>query len=286
MDQIVKPAQIQKRCLAWRAEGLRIALAPTMGFFHAGHESLMREGRRLADKLVVSLFVNPTQFGPGEDLNNYPRDPEKDALTAEACGADVLFMPEPEDMYAADHAAWVEVPDLAGTLCGLSRPTHFRGVATVVAKLFMLVQPHIALFGRKDWQQLVIIRRLARDLSIPVEILGLPVVREEDGLAMSSRNAYLSPEERRQAPHLYKGLLLARELARNGAREVSALETAVRRYWSERFPLGRVDYLSFVHPETLRAADRLDDSVLAAAAVFTRRARLIDNLLLEICPTH
>jgi pantoate--beta-alanine ligase len=285
MDLVTSPSEIQERCLAWRAEGVRLALVPTMGFFHAGHESLMREGRRLADRLVVSLFVNPAQFGPGEDLASYPRDPEKDARTAEACGADVLFRPAPEAMYAADHAVWVEAPDLAVALCGRTRPTHFRGVATVVTKLFLLVQPHVALFGRKDWQQLVIIRRLARDLSIPVEVLGLPTVREEDGLALSSRNSYLSPEERRQAPQLYRGLALAREMVRTGVKETAVLEAAVRRHWSECFPLGRVDYLSFVHPETLREAVAVNGPVLAAAAVFTRKARLIDNLLLEPLPS-
>jgi pantoate--beta-alanine ligase len=255
-----------------------------MGFFHAGHESLMREGRKRADRLVVSLFVNPTQFEPGEDLDRYPRNPEEDARTAEKCGADILFTPAPEAMYAADHATWVEAPDLAAPLCGRSRPTHFRGVATVVTKLFMLVQPHVALFGQKDWQQLVIIRRVARDLAIPVEILGLPIVREEDGLALSSRNAYLSPEERRQAPHLQKGLVLAREMALSGTRETSVLEAAVRRYWDGHFPLARVDYLAFVHPETLRTLTSVDGPVLAAAAVHTRKARLIDNLLLDPCP--
>jgi pantoate--beta-alanine ligase len=281
MDVVTSPAALQEQCLAWRAEGFRLALTPTMGFFHAGHRSLMEEGRKRVDKLVVSLFVNPTQFEPGEDLDRYPRDPKRDALTAEECGADILFTPTPEAMYAADHATWVEAPDLAALLCGRSRPTHFRGVATVVTKLLMLVQPHLALFGQKDWQQLTIIRRIARDLAIPVEILGLPTVREADGLAMSSRNAYLSPEERRQAPHLHKGLALAREMVLNGTRETPALDAAVRRHWRENFPSGRVDYLSFVHPETLRAVERINGPVLAAAALYTQRARLIDNLLLE-----
>jgi pantoate--beta-alanine ligase len=283
MDVIASPCAVQERCLAWRMEGFRLALVPTMGFFHAGHISLMREGRREADKLVVSLFVNPAQFEPGEDLDRYPRDPEQDARTAEACGADILFMPVPEAMYAADHATWVEVPDLAAPLCGRSRPTHFRGVATVVTKLLMLTQPHLALFGQKDWQQLTIIRRIVRDLAIPVQILGLPIVREEDGLAMSSRNAYLSPEERRQAPHLHKGLALARGMVQGGAREASLLDAAARRYWQEHFPLGRVDYLSFVHPETLRPVADVSGPVLAAVAVHTRQARLIDNLLITPC---
>ncbi|MDR2075781.1 MAG: pantoate--beta-alanine ligase [Desulfovibrio sp.] len=281
MDIVTVPSELQARCLAWRAEGLRLALVPTMGFFHAGHTSLMREGRKRADRLVVSLFVNPAQFGPEEDLDRYPRDPERDARTAEGCGVDILFMPAPEAMYAADHATWVEVPELAAPLCGRSRPTHFRGVATVVTKLFLLAQPHLALFGRKDWQQLTIIRRLARDLAIPVEVLGLPTVREEDGLAMSSRNAYLSPEERRQAPHIRKGLLFARKLIQEGARETSLLDAAVREYWAQHFPLGRVDYLSFVHPETLRAVEHVRGPVLAAAALQAQKARLIDNLLID-----
>jgi pantoate--beta-alanine ligase len=252
-----------------------------MGFFHAGHESLMMEGRRRSDRLVVSLFVNPAQFGPDEDLDRYPRDPEQDIRTAERLGADILFMPEAGDMYAADHAAWVEVPDLSASLCGCSRPAHFRGVATVVAKLFHLVVPHIALFGQKDWQQLVIVRRMARDLAFPVEIIGLPIVREMDGLALSSRNAYLSPDERRQAPHLYKGLELARTMVIQGITDTAFLREAIRRHWAENFSLGREDYLSFVHPENLRPVERISGATLVAAAMFTLRARLIDNVFIN-----
>ncbi len=239
----------------------------------------MRRGRALAGKLVVSLFVNPTQFGPGEDFAAYPRDAARDAAVASRLGADLLFAPTPESMYHPDHSTWVEVPDLAAGLCGLSRPTHFRGVCTVVTKLFMLVQPTVALFGEKDWQQLAIIRRMARDLSIPVDVRGVPVVREADGLALSSRNVYLTPEERAQAPHLQKGLALAAGMAAKGETAPADLARAVRAYWAAHMPLGREDYLSFVHPDSLAPATDAATPTLAAAAVRFSRARLIDNLL-------
>ncbi len=280
MKTVTSPEELQRRCLAWRASGLSVALVPTMGFFHAGHESLMAEGRKVADKLVVSLFVNPAQFGPAEDLSAYPRDAERDAAIAASHGADILFTPAADAMYHADHATWVEVPELSAPLCGRTRPIHFRGVCTVVAKLFMLAQPTTAFFGQKDWQQLAVIRRMVRDLAIPVDIRGVPIVREADGLALSSRNAYLTAEERRAAPHLQKGLALAATLARSGTANAAALEAAIREYWQKNLPQGRVDYLSFVHPETLAPVERLTAPTLAAAAVFLGRARLIDNLLI------
>lgn len=280
MQTICKPEELQERCLGWRGQGLTIALVPTMGFFHEGHESLMRAGRAGADKLVVSLFVNPAQFGPTEDLATYPRNPEKDASIAESHGADILFTPASEAMYHTDHATWIEVPDLARNMCGASRPTHFRGVCTVVNKLFMLAQPNVAFFGQKDWQQLAIIRRMVRDLAIPVRIEGMPIVREPDGLALSSRNAYLTPEERAQAPHFHKGLALAKELAGRGTLGTEALASAVRAYWRENLPMAREDYLSFVHPDTLEPLGEANGSTLVAAALHLSRARLIDNLLI------
>ena len=282
MDVVTSPLELQKRCLAWRSEGVSIALVPTMGFFHAGHESLMQEGRTRADRLVVSLFVNPTQFGPEEDLDRYPRDPLKDAETAKRHGTDILFMPTPETMYYPDHATWVDVPDLTLTLCGQSRPTHFRGVATVVTKLFMLTQPTWAFFGEKDWQQLAVIRRMVRDLAIPVSVVGMPIVRESDGLAMSSRNAALLPEERAQAAHLQQGLLLARDMARKGTTDTQALSKAVREYWQKNLPLGQEDYLYFVDPDTLQPVPQVTGPTLLAAAVQMRRARLIDNVLIPV----
>ena len=243
MQILTTPHELEAQCRAWRKAGDDIALVPTMGYYHAGHEDLMTHARGLARRLVVSLFVNPTQFGPGEDLEAYPRDPERDAAIAAAHGADVLFRPEPGLMYAPDHATWVEVPELAKGLCGQTRP-------------FLLTGADVAVFGQKDWQQQAILRRMARDLNVPVRIVTRPTVREADGLALSSRNLYLTPEERAQAPEIRQGLLYARKLAEEGETSVSLLREAVLRRWAERLPLGRLDYLSVVHPEFPRAPDR------------------------------
>lgn len=216
MQIIHSPEALHSVCTEWRRQGLKTALVPTMGYYHAGHASLISYARSVADKVIVSLFVNPTQFGPNEDLEAYPRDFEKDSALVRELGGDVLYAPEPENMYAPDHATWVEVPALANTLCGLSRPIHFRGVCTVVLKLFMLAQPSLAVFGEKDWQQLAIIKKMVSDLNVPVEVVGRPIVREADGLALSSRNVYLTPEERAQAPQIRKSLEMAAGLAAGG----------------------------------------------------------------------
>lgn len=280
MQILTDPRTLQQTCLRWRADGQHTVLVPTMGYYHSGHESLMSYARSAGDKVVVSLFVNPTQFGPGEDLAAYPRDLERDAAVAEANGADVLFTPQPADMFPADYATWVEVPTLSGTLCGVSRPTHFRGVCTVVMKLFQLAMPRTAVFGQKDWQQLAIIRRMARDLNVPVEVVGRPIVREADGLAMSSRNVYLSAEERAQAPNIHHGLALGRALVQGGERDAAAVAEAMRRYWRESLPLAQEDYVSIVHPETLEPLARITDTALCAVAFRLGKARLIDNMLL------
>ncbi len=280
MQIITEPSELQNLCLQWRMQGLKTVLVPTMGFFHAGHESLMKHARSIADKVVLTLFVNPTQFGPGEDLEAYPRDHEKDTATAAALGVDVLFLPAPGTMYAEDHATWVEVPELAKGLCGQTRPTHFRGVCTVVMKLFMLVQPQIAVFGQKDWQQVAILRRMVRDLNVPVRIESRPIVREADGLALSSRNVYLSPQERAQAPAIHASLQLAKALVAKGERDITVLEAAVRNHWKEHLPAGKEDYLAFVHPDTLAPLSRVDDAALCAVAVRMGKARLIDNMQL------
>ncbi len=281
MQILTTPHELEAQCRAWRKAGDDIALVPTMGYYHAGHEDLMTHARGLARRLVVSLFVNPTQFGPGEDLEAYPRDPERDAAIAAAHGADVLFRPEPGLMYAPDHATWVEVPELAKGLCGQTRPVHFRGVSTVVLKLFLLTGADVAVFGQKDWQQQAILRRMARDLNVPVRIVTRPTVREADGLALSSRNLYLTPEERAQAPEIRQGLLYARKLAEEGETSVSLLREAVLRRWAERLPLGRLDYLSVVHPESLAPLTEAGDAALMACAVRMGKARLIDNILLR-----
>lgn len=281
MQIFTSPQELAAQCRAWHAAGEDIALVPTMGYYHAGHEDLMAHGRTLARRLVVSLFVNPAQFGPGEDLEAYPRDAERDSAIAARRGADALFMPEPASMYAPDHATWVEVPELAKGLCGASRPVHFRGVCTVVLKLFLLTQADVAVFGQKDWQQQAILRRMARDLNVPVRIETRETVREPDGLALSSRNVYLTPEERAQAPEIRKGLLYAQKLAREGETGVNLLREAVLRRWAERLPLGRLDYLSIVHPESLAPLDAVTGPALMACAVRMGRARLIDNILLR-----
>lgn len=281
MDIIRVPQELQKTCLGWRAKGLTVGLVPTMGFFHAGHLSLMDYARSRADKVVVSLFVNPTQFGPGEDFGSYPRDFERDAREAQARGVDLLFAPEPGAMYAPDHGTWVEVPELAGKLCGRSRPIHFRGVCTVVSKLFLLVQPVFAVFGEKDWQQLAILRRMVRDLGFPVEVVGRPIMREPDGLAMSSRNVNLTLEEREQVPAIRQGLLAIRDLAQGGERRAEILLEKLTACYRERLPLARLDYAELVHPESLEPVSRLDGPALLAVALFLSKARLIDNILIE-----
>ncbi|HKK33475.1 MAG TPA: pantoate--beta-alanine ligase, partial [Desulfomicrobiaceae bacterium] len=209
MLTIKDPRKVQQHCLQLRARGETLALVPTMGCFHDGHISLMHRARELADRVAVSLFVNPTQFGAGEDLDAYPSKLTQDGVLAAEAGVDILFCPGSPEMYCADHSTWVDVHELGTGLCGRSRPTHFRGVTTVVAKLFNLIQPTHALFGEKDWQQLAIIRRMVRDLDFPISIVGCPIVREPDGLAMSSRNAYLTPNQRKQALCLGRSLDVA-----------------------------------------------------------------------------
>lgn len=281
MQILTSPQDLAAQCRAWHAAGEDIALVPTMGYYHAGHEDLMAHGRGLAKRLVVSLFVNPAQFGPGEDLEAYPRDAERDAAIAESHGADVLFMPTPASMYAPDHATWVEAPELAKGLCGQSRPIHFRGVCTVVLKLFLLTQAEVAVFGEKDWQQQAIIRRMVRDLNVPVRIETRATTREADGLALSSRNVYMTAEERAQAPEIRRGLLHAQKLVSEGEKSAAFLREAVLRRWAERLPLGRLDYLAVVHPESLDALDEINGPALMACAVRMGKSRLIDNILLR-----
>ena len=286
MKTIRDSRELQQLCLAARCQGRTVALVPTMGCFHNGHLALMDEARAQAGKdglVVVSLFVNPTQFGPDEDLAAYPRDEARDAALAAARGVDVLFAPAPRHVYADGHATWVEVPDLARGLCGQSRPVHFRGVATVVTKLLTLALPHVAVFGQKDWQQLAIIRRLATDLNLPVNIVGHPIVREADGLAMSSRNAYLTTAERAQAPAIRAGLQKLRILGREqkaGTLTAGALKTAFCEHLAAHAPAATLDYLEIVHPDTLEPLATVADPALAAAAVHLGKARLIDNIIL------
>ena len=257
-------------------------LVPTMGALHAGHGELIRRGRELAGSegsLVVSVFVNPTQFGPGEDFDAYPRAFEADCTLCETAGADVVFHPSPAAMYHDDASITVAETSLTETLCGPSRPGHFDGVCTVVAKLFNIVRPDIAVFGKKDYQQLAVLRRMGRDLNFPVEIVGAETVREDDGLAMSSRNRYLSADERAQAPAIRKALLAIAGAAEGDA---GARLQLGRQIIAAEAPLGRIDYLEIVDRETMAKIERIDRPALAAAAVFFGKARLIDNI--EIVP--
>lgn len=279
------PAQWQARCIADRDAGRRIALVTTMGFLHDGHVSLLREARARADAAgrrgiaAATIFVNPTQFGPNEDLSRYPRDLPGDLAKCAEAGIDRVLAPsDPAQVFARDHQTWVEVERASRGLCGASRPGHFRGVATVVAKLFNLTRPHVALFGEKDYQQLAVIRAMARDLAFAVEIVGMPIVRERDGLALSSRNSYLSADERVRALSLSRAIFEARDRASAGERDAAALRERVRDRLSRA--VSRVDYVEIVHPETLApVAEAAPGSVLLVAALLGS-TRLIDNVRL------
>ncbi len=277
---IENPTEMSKLARSWRIQGLRTGLVPTMGYFHRGHLSLMRTAGQLADRVVVSLFVNPAQFGPGEDLEIYPRDLERDRRLAQEQGVDCLFCPEPRTMYPEGYQTWVEVTGLARGLCGAKRPGHFRGVATVVSKLFNIVDPDIAVFGQKDFQQLQVIRRMVKDLDFPVEIISHPIVREPDGLAMSSRNAYLSQEERKSALALYKAIVKAEDMVRRGCRDSAEIKRAVEGIILEH-PGTRIDYIFLGDPDSLEETGEILDQTLLALAVFVGNTRLIDNTLLR-----
>jgi pantoate--beta-alanine ligase len=281
MEIVSDPGDMQAVSLAWRKLGQKVAFVPTMGYFHEGHLSLMRYGRQHGDRLVVSLFVNPTQFGPGEDLDRYPRDLQQDTALAREVGVDVLYTPAAADMYPAGYQTYVTVEELSRPMCGASRPVHFRGVATVVLKLFHQVLPHLAIFGEKDYQQLAVIKRMVADLNVPVEVVGRPIVREADGLAMSSRNAYLSPEERRSALSLSQALSKARNLAASGERKADKILAEVKQMISIS-PHTRLDYAVLVDPATLKNVDTIEGQARLAVAAWVGTTRLIDNMLLEV----
>ncbi len=275
--QIIKSIEELRPIIrGWRKEGLRVGLVPTMGYLHDGHKSLIVKAVSENDRVVVSDFVNPTQFGVGEDLASYPRDIERDAAICEEAGADLIFHPEPEEMYFADNCTFVDMDKLTKGLCGKTRPTHFRGVCTVVSKLFHIVTPDKAYFGQKDAQQLAVIRRMVRDLNFDIQIVGCPIVRETDGLAMSSRNTYLSQEERKAALILHKSLMLGKEMAEQGEREATKIKAAIIRK-IETEPLARVDYVEIVDPDTLEELEKVEGETLMAMAVYIGKTRLIDN---------
>lgn len=276
METITSVSRMQQWSLRHKTAGETIALVPTMGFLHQGHISLLEEGRRRGALLVLSIFVNPAQFGAGEDYTDYPRDLTADAALAEAAGVDVLFAPETTQMYPRDYASWVDLEGITEVLCGASRPGHFRGVTTVVTKLFNIVQPTVACFGAKDFQQLAVIRRMVADLNMPLEIVGCPIIREADGLAMSSRNSYLADAQRRQALCLSQALQQARQLVAEGARETAGLLATLRQE-IENQPDARIDYLKICHQTSLQEQKQIDKDSVLLLAVFIGKTRLIDN---------
>ncbi len=276
MKIIHEPRAMQRTATALREGGKRIAFVPTMGYLHEGHLSLMREGRKRADVLVASVFVNPTQFGPNEDLEAYPRDIERDRRLMREVGVNILFLPTEETMYGEGYQTYVTVEKVTRGLCGRSRPVHFRGVATVVLKLFNIVKPHVALFGMKDFQQLVVIQTMVRDLNLEVEVVGCPTVREPDGLAMSSRNAYLHAEERQEALAIKKALDAAWERYQAGERNAAVL-VSVARQVLEAHPGVRPDYVQLCDTRTLEDVERLEGETILAIAAFVGKTRLLDN---------
>jgi pantoate--beta-alanine ligase len=279
VEVISSPVEMQRRAEAARRWGDTIALVPTMGFLHEGHLTLMREGRRRATLLVASIFINPAQFGPQEDLARYPRDLEGDLAKLRAVPADVVFTPESEGLYLPGAQTWVEVTELTRGLCGARRPGHFRGVTTIVLKLFNLVRPDFAIFGEKDFQQLRAIQRMVLDLNLPIEIVPMPIVREADGLAMSSRNAYLSDSERREALVLSRALFAARDRHAAGLRDPAALRAAALDLIAQH-PAVELEYLEAVDAETLTEPASPGRPLLLAIAARVGATRLIDNLVL------
>ena len=281
MITIVKTIEeVRAQVKAWRAEGLTVGLVPTMGYLHEGHQSLIARSVAENDRTVVSDFVNPIQFGPTEDLATYPRDIERDAALCESTGANLIFHPEADEMYAPDFCTYVDMDHLTKGLCGKTRPIHFRGVCTVVSKLFHIVQPDRAYFGQKDAQQLAVIRRMVRDLNMPLTIVGCPIIREEDGLAKSSRNTYLSAEERKAALCLSRSIFAAQDLIEGGERNADIVRTAVREI-IEAEPLAQIDYIEVVDLGNMQPVDSLGESGLVAIAVYIGKTRLIDNYLFD-----
>ena len=277
-----KIKEIRRLIKDLKNKGYKIGFVPTMGYFHEGHLALMKKAKRLSDKVVVSIFVNPTQFGPNEDLDKYPRDLKRDIKLAEEVGVDLIFAPDSNEMYEQDFQTWVTVEKLSKGLCGDFRPGHFKGVATVVTKLFNIVQPDIAIFGQKDYQQLLVIKRLVKDLNMPIEIVGHPIVREKDGLAMSSRNTYLSSKERESALSLYKSLKYAKELIKKGERSPSKIKNEIKNIITS-YPLTKIEYIFLGDPHTLNPySETIKDRILIALAVWVGSTRLIDNIIIEI----
>ena len=273
--------QAKQTVRQWKAEGLTVGLVPTMGYLHEGHESLIKRAVAECDRVMVSVFLNPIQFAPNEDLATYPRDFAADTVLIENAGADLVFHPEPSELYAPDACTFVNVEGITSELCGKTRPTHFRGVCTVVSKLMNISQADRAYFGQKDAQQLAVVRRMVRDLNMNVEVIGCPIVREEDGLAKSSRNTYLSPAEREAALVLSRAVREGRRLMKEGERDAKTILSAMRAI-IEAEPLARIDYVEMVSWDGIKPVDVADSSVLVAMAVYIGKTRLIDNFIFEM----
>ncbi len=280
MEIFYKINEVRERINAWKREGFSIGFVPTMGYLHEGHKSLMEAARANNDKVVVSIFVNPMQFAPTEDLESYPRDLQKDSQLCESVGVDLIFHPEPEEMYPDGFCSYVDMNGLTTELCGKSRPIHFRGVQTVVLKLFNIVKPDRAYFGQKDAQQLAVIKRMVKDLSVDTEIVGCPIIRESDGLAKSSRNTYLNFEERKASLILSRSLKLGRELIESGETGSKAIIKAISDSINTE-PLAKIDYVDVVDFDTITPVEKIGKSVLVAIAVYIGKTRLIDNFIIE-----
>ena len=272
-------AEVRKQVKEWKKEGLTIGFVPTMGYLHEGHKSLMEEARKENDKVVVSIFVNPMQFGPTEDLESYPRDLKKDAALCKEVGVDLIFHPEPEEMYPEGFCSYVDMNGLTTELCGKSRPIHFRGVQTVVLKLFNIVTPDNAYFGQKDAQQLAVVTRMVKDLSVDTKIHGCPIIREEDGLAKSSRNTYLSEKERQAALILSQSLQVGKALIEQGETDATVVKKAISDKIATE-PLARIDYVDVVDFDTITPIEQIKGNTLVAIAVYIGKTRLIDNFII------
>ncbi|MGE4215056.1 MAG: pantoate--beta-alanine ligase [Anaerotignaceae bacterium] len=277
MKTLVTIAEVRENVKVWKRQGLTVGLVPTMGYLHNGHKSLIKKAHEENDKVVVSIFVNPIQFGVNEDLDSYPRDLESDSKLCDEAGVDIIFHPQATQMYFKDFCTFTDMESLTHNLCGMSRPTHFRGVCTVVNKLFNIVTPDRAYFGQKDAQQLAIIKRMVRDLNIDTEIIECPIVREEDGLAISSRNSYLSAEERKAALVLSRSLAEGRKILESGERNAQAVVDTIKAI-IEKEPFAKIDYVKMVDSDTLEDVEFVEKKVLVAMAVFVGKTRLIDNI--------
>jgi len=281
MKVITEIAEMQRESDHLRSQGKKIGFVPTMGYLHEGHLSLVREARKHCDVVVMSIFVNPTQFGPNEDFEDYPRNFNRDAGLAKSAGCDIVFYPDAKAVYPDPYLTYVEVEKITRVLCGVSRPTHFRGVTTVVAKLFNMVKPHFAVFGQKDAQQAIVIKRLVKDLNFDIEIIVAPIIREKDGLAMSSRNTYLSPEHRAQAVILYQSLMAAKKMIDAGERHATVIRNRMKEM-IEQQPDVIIDYIEIVDTTNLDYQTVLNGEVLIALAVKVGKSRLIDNIIIRV----